>query len=103
MLRPARPGLRHNSAFPVQLPPSVYTGLRRWSALPPALLPGALIVLAVRMLFHPGWNWLGHIHSLSDACLHSGQRRLGYFLQNQGPAEQRIKKRLHTDALLFRP
>ena len=65
MLRPARPGLRHNSAFPVQLPPSVYTGLRRWSALPPALLPGALIVLAVRMLFHPGWNGLGHIHSLS--------------------------------------
>lgn len=84
MLRPARPGLRHNSAFPVQLPPSVYTGLRRWSALPPALLPGALIVLAVRMLFHPGWNGLGHIHSLYAACLRSGQRRLGCFLQNQG-------------------
>ena len=70
MLRPARPWLRHNSAFPVQLPPSVYTGLRRWSALPPALLPGALIVPAALMLFHPGL---------------------------------RIKKRLHMEALLFRP
>ena len=82
MLRPARPGLRHNSAFPVQLPPSAYAGLRRWSALPPALLPGAPIVPAA--LIHPGLNGLGHIHSLYAACLRSGQRRLGCFLQNQG-------------------
>ena len=84
MLRPARPGLRHNSAFPVQLPPSAYAGLRRWSALPPALLPGAPIVPAALMLFHPGLNGLGHIHSLYAACLRSGQRRLGCYLQNQG-------------------